>query len=148
MTGRLETIALHVAEQIRTASPEQQHAAAVLACRLALEATSFNEALTSQALLALVEHRALPDGQAVKLSKLAQELDDRYFDLQDLADSGPEQQQQALRFFGQARAVSALLLAHGPDPLEAAMEAVYEATATMDDPATILDSVLSLFAEP
>ena len=139
---RLETVAKDLAAKLRTASPAQQRAASLVACQLALQAVPIEAPIVSETLEQLRQQGVLPQRRVAELNDLAAQLDGEYFDLQDKAEDDPALQSEALRLFGQARAVSALSFAGGQDALAAAMEAIYEASATMDDGSRIYDAVL------
>ncbi|WP_158014489.1 hypothetical protein [Ralstonia solanacearum] len=146
MSMRLEEIAPHVAEKIKTASRDQQLKVVQLACRFAMNAAPIQEPVVIHALSALGRNEVLNDEQVASLNGLMQQLDDTYFDLQDLSEDDPEKQVDALRYFGKARALSALLFSQDPDALVAAMESVYEASATTDQPADLFEAVMRLIS--
>lgn len=139
---RLETVAKDLAEKLRTASPAQQRAASLVACQLALQAAPIEASIVSETLDQLRQQGVLPQRRVAELNDLAAKLDGEYFDLQDKAEDDPVLQSKALCLFGQARAVSALSFAGGQDALAAAMEAIYEASATVDGGSRIYDAVL------
>ena len=72
------------------------------------------------------------DLQARVLS-LAEQLDSRYFDLQDLCESGKATEAQVLAAFSKARAATAVASALGDVASSAAAEAAYEAVCAFDD---------------
>ena len=139
---RLETVAKDLVTKLRTASPTQQRAASLIACQLALQAAPVEGGIVSETLEQLRRQGVLSQRRIAELNDLAVQLDRKYFDLQDNAEDDPAMQSEALRFFGQARAVSALSFAGGEDALTAAAEAIYEALATVDEGSQIWDAVL------
>jgi hypothetical protein len=73
-----------------------------------------------------------PDLQA-RAQSLAEQLDLRYFDLQDLCESGKVAKAQVLEAFSKARAATALASAFGDVAPSAAAEVAYEAVCAFDD---------------
>lgn len=142
MMMRLETVAKDLAARLRTATPSQQRAASLVACQLALQAAPMDTSVVSAAVEELRDQGVLSIQRVTELNALVAQLDQAYFDLQDRSEDEPDLQPKALRLFGQARAVSALSLAGGGDALAAAMEAIYEASVTVDDASRIYDAVL------
>ncbi len=118
----------------------------LLACQFAMNAAPVNNAVVTQALSALEHDQRFTGEQIAELNRLLQELDERYFDLQDQADDDAEKQIEALHCFGQARAVSALLFSQDPDPVVASMEAVYEASTTTDNSVDLFDAAIQLLS--
>ena len=139
---RLESAAKDVAAKLLAASPTQQRAASLVACQLALRAAPIEASIVSESLAQLQQHAIFPQQRVAELQDLAGQLDKEYFNLQDMAEDDSGLQTEVLRLFGQARAVSALSFAGGRDALVAAMEAIYEASATVDDSRIIYDAVL------
>ncbi len=68
-------------------------------------------------------------GSTEAIAEVVEELDDRYFELQELCDEGKCSKADMLAAFAQARAANALEYAMQGD----AAEAVYEATVCSDD---------------
>jgi hypothetical protein len=67
------------------------------------------------------------------VDRLTEELDEKAWDIQELADAGNVSQQAYLEMFSKARAAAAVGFALGAKPLESALEAVYEALAAIGD---------------
>lgn len=141
---RLETIASDVVAKLQVASPEQQRAASLIACQLALQVAPIEAPVVSEALAQLNQEGVLTQLRIAELNALAAKLDSKYFDLQDMAEEESPMKNEALLFFSQARAVSALSFAGGKDAYIAAMETIYEASMTVDDSRKICDVVLSV----
>lgn len=141
---RLETVATELARKLRQANSDRLRAASLLACELAIKAAQVENHNVLDALTLLRKQGALPSLKRTELDDLAATLDESYFDLQDRAENDPALVPESLRFFGQARAVSALSFAGGEDALIAAMESIYEASASVDDGSRIYDAVLSV----
>ncbi|GKT02418.1 hypothetical protein AVKW3434_23535 [Acidovorax sp. SUPP3434] len=76
------------------------------------------------------------------MNNLSGQLDRTYFELQEQAEINPDFQADALRLFGQARAIAAIAFAGEKDFLVAAMEAIYEASATVDDAGRVFNAAL------
>ena len=142
MLMRLETVARELSEKLRMASPEQQKAASFAACQLALQAVKMDISIVFEAVEELRKQGVLSNRRVTQLNDLVAQLDQVYFDLQDRSNDEPDLQREALRLLGQARAVSALSLAGGGDTFVAAMEAIYEASVTVNDPSKIYDAAL------
>jgi len=133
MNIRLETVAENLAAKLEAASSEQQRKASVVACELALQATSLNMPIVSESLEQLRKNGKLSQERIAELNDLVAQLDGRYFDIQDKAESNAALETEALRFFSQARVVSALSFAGGENALVAAKESIYEASMSFDD---------------
>lgn len=144
---RLETVARDLSEKLRLASTTQQQAASFAACQFALQATSVEVPIVLESLEQLRQHGMLSIQRVAELNDLAEQLDTKYFDLQDQAEDNPDLQADALRLFGQARAIAAVAFAGGRDVLTAVMEAIYEASVTVDDGAKVFDVALVALSE-
>ena len=144
---RLNTVARDLSEKLRIASSTQQQAASFAACQLALQAASVDALIVSESLEQLRQHGTLPIKRVAELNDLAAQLDSKYFDMQDQAEINPDLQADALRLFGQARAIAAVAFAGGEDVLTAAMEAIYEASVAVDDGGRIFDAALVALSE-
>jgi hypothetical protein len=129
MNTRLETIAKDLAEKLEMSDSGIQRKASIAACELALQAASLEAPIISESLEQLRQNKQLTQKRIAELSDLSAQLDERYFNTQNNAAL----QTKALRFFSQARAVSALSFAGGEDALVAAMESIYEASMVFDD---------------
>jgi hypothetical protein len=147
MMMRLETVARDLSEKLRIASPAQQQAASFAACQLALQAASVEAPIVLESLEHLRQHGTLSIQRVAELNDLAEQLDSKYFDLQDQAEINPDLQADALRLFGQARAIAAVAFAGGEDALTAVMEAIYEASVTVDDGGRVFDTALAALSE-
>jgi hypothetical protein len=146
MMMRLETVAKDLTAKLKAASSEQQRMAGLLACRLALQAAPMDYPVVLETLDQLQQYGVLPPQRIAELGNLAAQLDEKYFELQDNAEGDADLQAESLRLFSQARTVSALSFAGGDDALVAAMEAVYEASATDNDGSKIFKAVLSILS--
>jgi hypothetical protein len=68
-------------------------------------------------------------GSEGNLAAIVEHLDNHYFDLKDRFEAGAGSESSYLDAFRKARAATAVMAALAPDPLEAAMNALYEAHA-------------------
>ena len=139
---RLESIAGDLVAKLQVASSERQRAASLIACQLALQSAPIEAEIVSEALAQLKRDGVLTLQRIAELNDFAAMLDGKYLDLQDMAEESP-MKNETLLLFGQARAVSALSFAGGKDAFAAAVEAIYEASMTVDDSRIICDVVLS-----
>ncbi|KVN29792.1 hypothetical protein WJ63_09010 [Burkholderia pyrrocinia] len=77
-------------------------------------------------------------------------FDDKYFDLKEQAEDTENAGERdcltllSSEYFRKARAVAALRAATDKNPFEAATEAIYEATASVDKNEIVFDLVMSL----
>ena len=140
--SRLETISNSLFTALRHAPENRQRAACLAACEFAVENTGIKSSTVDQALQLLRSSKPIPAELKQNLDTLTQQLDEEYFDLQEAAEDGNASEEEWKRVFSQARAVSALLFASGENVLDAATEAIYEATTTVDDTQELLAVVL------
>ena len=71
---------------------------------------------------------------------LVEYLDNKYFSLQENNQGNESSKHKSLKFFTQARAVSALLFATNLNTLIGANESIYEASMTLDDNSIIFQA--------
>ncbi len=130
---RLEMIAADLSAQLRDCSDAGRRAAALAACRLALNRNPLDEPVIAEALAVL--EAGGPAGSTLKASlwRLVEHLDADYFDLQDAADEGRSSQADFFGAFRKARAVNALYCALSRGSFEAATESIYEANAAVEN---------------
>lgn len=140
---RLEMVAKDLAEKLRLTDTSTQRAAALYACELALQAAPTMNPDVLSAVEELRQNGRLKNQTLMKLNDLAANLDQQYFDLQEKAEEDPVVHFEYLRLFSQARAVAALSFAGGEHALISAMEAIYEASVTVEDATQIYDAVFS-----
>lgn len=138
---RLNTLSRSITEQLLAAQSGQQRAAALIACRMAIDNTSLKHVLVDEVLDVLQAEGKITDHVKAALSKLADELDNGYFDLANKTNSDSATEMAARQMFCQARAVTALRFACDDDIHISAAEAVYEAAMSTDDPSQVLDAV-------
>lgn len=144
--SRLETISKSLATALHHAPANRQRAACLAACEFAIAQTGVGSPAVEQALRMLRSSQPISAELKHALDTLAQRLDEEYFDLQDAAEESDATEDEWKRAFSQARAVSALVFAFGENAFDAASEAVYEATATVDDNQELLAIVSKALA--
>lgn len=137
---RVESVASEITTLLKESTDAQRRAASLAACAIALKSTSIDIAVVDKAISALRSGRSMTTDMVAELESVANELDEKYFELQD--EDGDEG--EVLRFFGQARAVSALACAGKQDSLMASMESIYEASAAVDEASIFFDAVRSV----
>jgi hypothetical protein len=89
MMMRLEAVAKELTVKLKAASPAKQRKAALAACRLATQTGLIEEPIVLDALDQLQQHGVLPTQSISELRALADQLDEKYFDLQDRAEDDP-----------------------------------------------------------
>ena len=144
--SRLETISSSLAVSLRQASEIRQRAACLAACEFAVEHSGVDSPVVEQTLQVLRQSNPVAPQLKRELEALTQCLDDKYFGLQEAAENGTATEDEWKRAFSQARAASALVFASGGDAFEAACEAIYEATATVDDTSELVTIVAQALA--
>lgn len=144
MIMRLEMVDKGLVEKLKLVSEEQRRGAVKVACELAFQACPVEAPIVVESLRQLLSGNRLTTDQVSGLDKLAVQLDEKYFALQDSLDEGENLNLEGLQLFSQARAVSALSLAGKEDSLMTATEAIYEASSAVDDGARFFKAVLSI----
>jgi hypothetical protein len=133
MSYRLETVAPDLVETLEGASEPVLRSVAHRAALLAVERTDLDDPRLERARAALGQGRTGASQERVGLQTLVEELDQAQWDLQDAVDHGTATREQQLAAFSRARAASSLWFALDEDALVAAVEALYEANAAIDD---------------
>ena len=126
--SRLATVNPDLDQAINSASSDRRAQAGWAAAQWAISKTGLSHPVVSAATIG---------GPAEAIAALVEELDDRYFELQELCDEGGCSNSDVLAAFAQARAASALELAVQGE----AAEAVYEAIACSDDASELYRAV-------
>lgn len=147
MTTRLEAVAPGLARLVGKASPSQRRHAAVRAAVLALEASGLDDVRVRD-LLAVVESGvvgASPERAAVEA--LVAALDTAHWDRQDRRASGEDIGDGQPTAFSRARAAAACYFAAERDTRLAAVEAIYEAGAAVEDHEYLWLDVTALLTE-
>jgi uncharacterized protein YciI len=139
---RLEREAKDIADRLLTAGPMQRRNATLAACELALKLASVTNSVVLSALDQYKTNGAIAKQSIAEVKEVAEHLDEGYFAATEATDTNGTLGEEALRLFGQARAVSAVLACGGQDSLESAMDAIYEALAATDQREAIRHTVL------
>lgn len=103
------------------------------ACEMAVELAEVSGSEVLACLDSLRRGETVPREMVVNLSQISNELDEKYFDLQDASGEGQSFGKEILKVFGQARAVAALVFFSTEDSVQSASEAVYEATLSVEN---------------
>ena len=133
MTSRLSTIAIDLVHQIEGLPPGVLRRVAAEAASLAVERTRLTDPRIGLALGAQTARNSEMPSALRAIEQLAEELDERAWDIQQLVDTGGASEEAYLEAFRQARAAAAVSYALDPDPQTAAFESVYEAQAAVVD---------------
>src|SRR5262245_6128624 len=118
--SRLATAYPDLDQAIRAAPPDRAIAAAWAVAQWAIRKTGLSHRSISD---------ASADGPVGAVAALAAQLDERYFELQELCEEGECSQEQVLAAFQVARAAAALEFAIRGE----SSEAIYEAASCCDD---------------
>ena len=133
--NRLRTVTANFDDKLKSSNELQQRQAAILAARLAIEAASKTN--VQNILEKLVSDGYLNENIIRELTQIAEEFDNRYYDLQEK----PDEYEKSLTYFSQARAVMALAFAGGSDPLDSARESIYEAYMSFENGEELLHKI-------
>ena len=139
MSNRLATIEARLSDDLTRRTPSQLRRIAAAAALLAIGRTGLSDPRLNDALFLLRSGNSGKDEQWV-VDRLTEELDEKAWDTQDQADAGNVSKQVHLEMFSRARAAASVGFALGGNPLESALEAVYEAYAAIGD----LDAIKSV----
>ncbi len=139
MPNRLATVEASLSDDLTRRTPRQLRRIAAAAALLAIRRTGLSDPRLNDALFLLHSGNSGEDEQWV-VDRLTEELDEKACDIQEQADAGNVSQQAYLEMFSRARAAAAVGFALGGNPLESALEAVYEAHAAIGD----LDAIKSV----
>jgi hypothetical protein len=137
---RFELLDPRIVHELATAPSDRLRRIAVAAAEVAVDRTAGSSPLLAKA-VAELRRGVLDIESRDAVTRLANELDDRYLELhvaeEDSGDVSPRQEVA----FARARAAAAVAYAYDPDPALAAGETVYEAVAATGDAAGMLDIV-------
>jgi hypothetical protein len=147
VTSRLSSVAADLVEQLEAQQPARLRQAAAGAVHLAVTRTGLAAPPLNAALAALREGRFGDSTERSAVLRLADELDEIAWDLQERSDAGTGSRDAYLAAFGRARAAAAVGFALDADTLMAALEAVYEAQAAVGDLGAIRAAVGPALAE-
>lgn len=137
---RLDTVSQDLLNKLSKANPQQMRLASLAPCQIALKHSLVDTAVVLESLELLRQQRSLSIQRIAELNDLVARFDSKYFDLQNEAGSDHELQTDALAFFSQARAISALAFAGGDNPSIDTLDAVYETYMAVDDRDLVLDA--------
>ena len=133
VTIRLNTVAPDLVELVDRADDKTLRRVAILAAEFAVRRASLEDPRADGALQAVREGRIgnVPERAAVEA--LAEALDDRQFRVRESIGSENPSSEEHLEAFGRARAASSVFHSGDADARIAALEALYEAGAVVDD---------------
>jgi hypothetical protein len=133
MSQRLDAIAPDLVPILASASPGRLRRIACRLAELVAARVGFDDQVIVNGLTAARrgEFGESPVRQAVR--EFAAALDERYWEMQDLADTDSIRECDHLALFSRSRAASALDCALDADPHTAASETLYEAFAALGD---------------
>lgn len=146
--SRLESLSPELARAVEDASAAQRHDAALAASALAVEQTGLRNVAVDAALQELRGNGTVDDSRRSELYALVEELDEAYWDTQELVESGSAAGSDALSAFRQARAAASVAFATETGARTAALEGLYEAVAALDDVAAVVRATASALGEP
>ena len=138
---RLESISIDLVTRLRTASTAKQRAATLAACEFAVSRSGIRNATTDKAMSELRTTGTISPKTTAELQAIVEQLDDEAFHAQEASDVRQGSNEDYLAAFARARCGAAISLAGTADPLEAALEAIYEAAMTADEPEKIISVV-------
>jgi hypothetical protein len=125
---RLTSASEELSRLYGVASVERRRKAALVACEAAVKNAKVQAPEVEEALAVLRKGRGpVPEGLQARLERLAERLDDEYFQRSESEE--PSARAEGLALFSQARAVSALMFAVSGESVSL-HEALYEALAT------------------
>ena len=136
---RFELLDPRIVNELATAPPDRLRRIAIAAAEVAVDRTTASSPVLAKA-VAELRRGVLDVKSRDAVTRLANELDERYLELHAAKDSGDVSPRQEVAF-GRARAAAAVAFAYDPDPAVAAGEAVYEAVAATGDVMGMLDTV-------
>jgi len=138
---RLETVDARLVALVEGASDDRRRRAALAAAEFAKVRTGLRDD-SVDALLSAVGRGEVGDTEEHRaVVAVVESLDARQWELQDRVDAGDAAVEEHLRAFSVARAASAAAFAADGDARVAALEALYEAHAAVDDLDALLRAV-------
>jgi hypothetical protein len=82
------------------------------------------------------------DSLRKRLFDVVERLDEQYFALSARREAGDEVETEMMNMFYQARAASSVCFAFSASPIEAAAEALYEASKVTDNPQSVVTAAM------
>lgn len=145
---RLKLLDPAIRQLLEGASEEARRRAASTVSRLAADRLGLSDPRLQAALerLRRGEYGDSPERRAIEA--MTKELDESAWDIQDRVEAGAAAQADYVKAFRIARAANAVWCALDADPMEAAVEATYEAGAAIDDPTLVRATVTNSVTEP
>lgn len=143
---RLSAVAPKLVEQLQLQPYERLRQAAADSARLAVRWTQLADPRLDAGLAALREGKFGDSSEHLAVQELTGELDEIAWDAQRTAEERDSSMQPYYAAFARARATASVKCALYSDPLKAALEAVYEAQAAINDRVairTVVDAALN-----
>jgi hypothetical protein len=131
--SRLSSLDADLARTLEGQPSGQLRKAASAAALLAVNGTRLADSRLDAALAAVRDGALGGSAECSAADHVTEELDEIAWDIKDKADEGMLPQEAYGEAFGRARAAAAVRFALEPHPLEAALEAIYEAQAALGD---------------
>lgn len=144
MVARLESYFPDLYEKLQGASSAKRKQAVLKACEMAVELAGVSDSAVLACLESLRRGETVSREIVVNLSRISNELDEQYFDLQDVSDDEQSFGKEVLKVFGQARAVAALVFFTTEESVQSASEAVYEAILSVEDGEKVVMRVIEV----
>lgn len=133
MVSRLSTVDADLAGKLVGQPPNKLRKAACTAALLAAQHTRLVDPRLDAALVAVRDGSPGGHAECSAADHVTGELDEIAWDIQDKVDEGTLSYEAYCEAFGRARAAAAVGFALEADPLEAALEGIYEAQAALGD---------------
>jgi len=146
VTERLATLAGDLVELLRRQPEHRLRSLSLRMAEVAEAHVGLGDPRLEEAIAALRAGRIGNGVMRTRLQQLTDELDEVAWDLQDRVKSGSAANEEYMKAFARARAVSAAWFALDPDPVKAAVEATYEAQAAINDLALIRREISSVIS--
>lgn len=143
-TTRLESqpIFQGLAKRFRRLDPESLRRAKIAALRYGIEAICLKDEVALEILKLLETGQPVPAALRDRITALAEESDEAYFNAQDeQAASAGEAEDPVLPLFSKARLLSAFVFALDKDPRESTFETVYEVSAAIDQGKDLIERI-------
>jgi hypothetical protein len=151
MWCRLSTISVELVEQLQVQPTERLRRAAADTASLAVQQLRLADPRLDAALAALREGKFGDTGERSAVQQLTRELDLIAWEAQKTAEERNSSMQPYYAAFARARAAASVKWALDSNPLNAALEAVYEAQAAVGDlqaVKTVVETALTVETPP
>ena len=142
---RLDLQSRDLSDAISGTTAQKQRRICLEVCKLVVDRTALTDATIAGALALLVEGQYDEPGAVQALGRLGEDLDTKYFEAQELHQSGKQGPEIYRLLFSQARAANAVQFGFDKDPFKAAAGAAYEAGSAIGfaDVEAVVRSVLA-----